>query len=45
MFQGMGFHTGVNLEDLVRVGNYISQHLGRPNGSKAAVDLTSKNNL
>jgi hypothetical protein len=35
----------VDLKKLVRVGNYISQHLGRPNGSKAAVALTNKNNL
>ncbi|CAI2162184.1 8460_t:CDS:2 [Funneliformis geosporum] len=45
MLQGMGFHTGVNLENLVRTGNYISQHLGRQNGSKAAIALTAKNNL
>ncbi|RGB37801.1 hypothetical protein C1646_756426 [Rhizophagus diaphanus] len=43
MFQGMGFHTGVNLTDLVRVGNYISQNLGRPNRSKVAVALNAKN--
>ncbi|CAG8475667.1 6167_t:CDS:2 [Funneliformis mosseae] len=45
MLQGMGFHTGVNLENLVRTGNYISQHLGRQNGSKTAVALTAKNNV
>jgi hydroxymethylglutaryl-CoA lyase len=45
MFQGIGFHTGVDLTNLVRVGNYISQQLGRPNRSKVAVALTTKNNL
>ena len=45
MFQGLGFHTGVNLINLIRVGNYISQHLGTPNRSKASTALTVKNNL
>ncbi|CAG8832364.1 32602_t:CDS:2, partial [Gigaspora margarita] len=42
MLHGMGYETGIDLLELVRVGNYISQQLGRPNGSKAAVALSSK---
>ncbi|CAG8743305.1 5154_t:CDS:2, partial [Racocetra fulgida] len=42
MLHGMGYETGVDLLELVRVGNYISQQLGRSNGSKAAIALSSK---
>ncbi|CAG8652822.1 1012_t:CDS:2, partial [Cetraspora pellucida] len=42
MLHGMGYETGINLLELVKVGNYISQQLGRANGSKAAIALSSK---
>ncbi|WP_020680993.1 hydroxymethylglutaryl-CoA lyase [Marinobacterium rhizophilum] len=34
MLQGMGINTGVNLQQLVLTGNWISAQLGRVNGSK-----------
>lgn len=34
MMDGLGIDTGISLDDLVHVGNYISNALGRPNGSK-----------
>lgn len=34
MMDGLGIETGISLDDLVHVGNYISNALGRPNGSK-----------
>ncbi|CAJ0749989.1 14754_t:CDS:2, partial [Entrophospora sp. SA101] len=42
MLGGMGYITGVDLNKLVDVGNYISEYLNRPNGSKAAVAITNK---
>ncbi|KAK3028562.1 hypothetical protein RJ639_039084 [Escallonia herrerae] len=39
MLNGLGVKTGVNLEKLMLAGEYISKHLGRPNGSKAAIAL------
>ncbi|KAK2981087.1 hypothetical protein RJ640_012042 [Escallonia rubra] len=40
MLNGLGVKTGVNLEKLMFAGEYISKHLGRPNGSKAAIALS-----
>lgn len=34
MMDGLGIKTGIELDELVHVGNYISDTLGRPNGSK-----------
>jgi hydroxymethylglutaryl-CoA lyase len=34
MLHGMGLDTGVDLEGLVATGRWISDQLGRPNGSK-----------
>lgn len=34
MLQGMGINTGINLEKTIKIGNDISQRLGRENGSK-----------
>jgi len=42
MLQGLGLRTGVDLERLVAAGNFISEQLGRPNASKAALALTSR---
>lgn len=36
MLNGLGIETGVDLVRLVAAGNYISNHLGRPSGSRAA---------
>ena len=34
MLDGLGIKTGISLDDLVKVGNFISTELGRMNGSK-----------
>ena len=36
MLNGLGIETGIDLNQLIAAGNYISAFLGRPNGSKAA---------
>ena len=36
MLHGLGIETGVDLAGLVAAGNYISDSLGRPSGSKVA---------
>ncbi|CAG8768684.1 3000_t:CDS:2, partial [Ambispora leptoticha] len=41
MLHGMGFETGVNLRELVQLGNYISEKLDRKNASKAAIALST----
>ncbi len=42
MLNGMGVHTGVDLEKLIDIGNWISFHLGRTSRSKAGVAITRK---
>lgn len=42
MLQGMGIHTGVDLEKVAAAGRMISQHLGRKPASKAALALSSR---
>ncbi|PHS19202.1 MAG: hydroxymethylglutaryl-CoA lyase [Kangiella sp.] len=37
MLDGMGIETGINLDKLIKAGDYISQYLGRVNGSKVAL--------
>ncbi|WP_311946436.1 hydroxymethylglutaryl-CoA lyase [Halomonas piscis] len=39
LLEGLGIHTGVNLEPLIATGEWISQQLERPNGSKAGQAL------
>ncbi|KAL6555324.1 hypothetical protein OROGR_006582 [Orobanche gracilis] len=39
MLDGMGVETNVDLVKLVLAGDYISKHLERPSGSKAAIAL------
>ncbi|XP_023639837.1 hydroxymethylglutaryl-CoA lyase, mitochondrial isoform X2 [Capsella rubella] len=39
MLNGLGVQTNVDLGKLIAAGDFISKHLGRPNGSKAAVAL------
>ena len=36
MLHGSGFDTGIELNKLIEAGNYISEFLGRQNGSKVA---------
>jgi len=36
MLNGMGIHTGVDLDRLIAAGNFICSALGRPTGSKVA---------
>ncbi len=42
MLHGMGIETGIDLDQLVEAGEMISQHLGRPNGSRAARAMIAK---
>jgi hydroxymethylglutaryl-CoA lyase len=42
LLNGMGIETGVDLQKLVAVGQYISQQLGRSPQSKANVAISSK---
>jgi len=42
MLQGMGLHTGVDLEAVVRAGDYISQAIGRANNSRVGKALLTK---
>ena len=37
MLNGMGIESGVELDKLIKAGDYISQFLGRVNGSKVAL--------
>ncbi|KAL6905666.1 hypothetical protein ACP4OV_003267 [Aristida adscensionis] len=39
MLHGLGIETNVDLEKLMEAGDYISRHLGRPMGSRAATAL------
>ena len=41
-FEQSGIDTGVNLEKLVSVGEWISRELGQPNGSRASSALFAK---
>lgn len=42
MLHGMKYETGVDLQKAIETGNWISERLGRVNGSKAARALTLK---
>lgn len=35
LFEGLGLSTGVDMDEVARIGDWISRELGRPNGSKA----------
>lgn len=37
MLNGLGIKTNVDLQKLLLAGEFISKHLGRPSGSKAAI--------
>ncbi|KAI8059144.1 hypothetical protein BC940DRAFT_248094 [Gongronella butleri] len=40
MLHGLGYKTNVNLDELVGIGNWISDKLGRPTNSRAGAALT-----
>jgi hydroxymethylglutaryl-CoA lyase len=42
LLHGLGMETGVDLQKLVDVGDYISTELERQNGSKTALALLAK---
>jgi hydroxymethylglutaryl-CoA lyase len=42
LLHGLGLETGINLNDIVRIGDFISQAIGRENGSRAGRALLAK---
>lgn len=40
MLDGLGVNTNIDLTKLVKAGDFISRHLGRPSGSKTAIALS-----
>ncbi|CAG9177821.1 3-hydroxy-3-isohexenylglutaryl-CoA/hydroxy-methylglutaryl-CoA lyase [Cupriavidus laharis] len=42
MLHGLGIHTGIDLEAVVRTGDYISQAIGRTNSSRVGRALLTK---
>lgn len=40
MLNGLGVKTNVDLSKLMSAGDFISRHLGRQSGSKAAIALS-----
>jgi len=42
MLQGMGIHTGIDLEQVVRAGDFISRAIGRTNSSRVGRALLTK---
>ena len=42
LLHGMGIETGIDLDALVDAGQFISDHLGRPSGSRVARALLTK---
>ena len=42
LLNGLGIETGIDLDALVEAGDFISQHLGRPSGSRVARALLAK---
>jgi hydroxymethylglutaryl-CoA lyase len=42
MLHGMGIDTGINLDALIEAGQFISDHLQRPSGSRAARALLAR---
>jgi len=41
-FEGLGVKTGVNLEEMSRIGDWISRELGRKNASRAGNAIATK---
>ena len=42
MLNGMGIETGIDLDQLIDAGAYISDYLGRPSGSRVARAVLGK---
>jgi hydroxymethylglutaryl-CoA lyase len=42
LLEGLGIHTGINLEDVVDIGDFISTAIGKPNGSRVGRALLAK---
>ncbi len=42
MLHGMGMHTGIDLDVVVRTGDFISKAIGRPNNARAGKALLAK---
>ncbi|MFQ2102528.1 hydroxymethylglutaryl-CoA lyase [Aeromonas sanarellii] len=42
LLHGLGMHTGVNLEALAATGQWVSEQLGRPNGSRVGQALHAR---
>ena len=42
MLHGMGIETGIDLDQLIDAGNFISEHLGRPTQSRVAKAVLAK---
>jgi hydroxymethylglutaryl-CoA lyase len=40
--QGMGIETGVDLNQVVEIGDFISKAIGRPNASRAGKALLAQ---
>ena len=45
MLDGLGVHTGIHLDDLVQVSQFVSAELGCPTGSKVSQALLAKKTL
>lgn len=45
MLHGMGLSTGIDLEELVKVGNFVSEAIKKPTASKAGCALFKKYSL
>lgn len=44
MLNGLGYKTNIDLDELVNVGNWISDKLGRQTNSRAGAALTVARN-
>lgn len=42
LMDGLGIHTGINLEEVVSIGDFISNAIGIPNGSRVGRAILSK---
>jgi len=42
LLHGLGLSTGIDLDEVVRTGHFISRAIGRENGSRAGRALSAK---
>lgn len=42
LMNGLGIHTGIDLDQVVEAGDFISKAIGRPNVSRAGKALLAK---